>query len=58
MSISHTQALFDSKIGQLAARLNAQVAIRFGPPKGNAAENVDTAGFSDQFPVSVALHEA
>lgn len=31
--------------------------IRFGLPKGNAAENVNTAGFSDHFPVSVILTE-
>lgn len=31
--------------------------IRFGLPKGNAAQNVNTAGFSDHFPVSVVLQE-
>ena len=31
--------------------------IRFGLPKGNAAQNVNTAGFSDHFPVSVVLRE-
>ncbi|HSF82601.1 MAG TPA: endonuclease/exonuclease/phosphatase family protein [Anaerolineales bacterium] len=31
--------------------------IRFGLPKGNAAKNVDTGGFSDHFPVSVVLQE-
>ena len=31
--------------------------IRFGLPKGNAAQNVNTAGFSDHFPVSIVLHE-
>ena len=32
--------------------------IRFGLPKGNAAENVNVNGFSDHFPVSVLLDEA
>lgn len=36
----------------------AQGPIRFGMPKGNAAQNVNTAGFSDHFPVSVVLQEA
>lgn len=31
--------------------------IRFGLPQGNAAQNVNTAGFSDHFPVSVVLRE-
>jgi len=31
--------------------------IRFGLPKGDAAKNVDTSGFSDHFPVSVILRE-
>lgn len=31
--------------------------IRFGLPKGNAAVNVNPAGFSDHFPVSVAIDE-
>lgn len=31
--------------------------IRFGLPKGNAAVNVNTAGFSDHFPVSVVIDE-
>ncbi len=31
--------------------------IRFGLPKGNATKNVNTAGFSDHFPVSVVLQE-
>lgn len=31
--------------------------IRFGLPKGDAAKNVDTDGFSDHFPVSVVLDE-
>jgi len=31
--------------------------IRFGLPKGNAAQNVNTNGFSDHFPVSVVLQE-
>lgn len=31
--------------------------IRFGLPKGNAAANVNTAGFSDHFPVSVVIDE-
>ncbi|MFQ6026598.1 MAG: endonuclease/exonuclease/phosphatase family protein [Dehalococcoidia bacterium] len=31
--------------------------IRFGLPKGNAARNVNTDGFSDHFPVSVVLQE-
>ena len=31
--------------------------IRFGLPKGNAAKNVDTSGFSDHFPVSVIIQE-
>jgi endonuclease/exonuclease/phosphatase family metal-dependent hydrolase len=31
--------------------------IRFGLPKGNAAQNVNTSGFSDHFPVSVILNE-
>jgi endonuclease/exonuclease/phosphatase family metal-dependent hydrolase len=35
----------------------AEGAIRFGLPKGNAAHNVNTAGFSDHFPVSVILNE-
>lgn len=33
-------------------------AIRFGLSKGNAAENVDTDGFLDHFPVSVVVREA
>jgi hypothetical protein len=32
--------------------------IRFGLPKGNAAANVNLAGFSDHFPVSVVIDEA
>jgi predicted extracellular nuclease len=32
--------------------------IRFGLPKGNAAANVNTAGFSDHFPVSVTIDES
>ena len=32
--------------------------IRFGLPRGNAAENIDTAGFSDHFPVSVTIEAA
>lgn len=35
----------------------AQGPIRFGLPKGNAAKNVNTSGFSDHFPVSVVLQE-
>lgn len=31
--------------------------IRFGLPKGNAAVNVNTAGYSDHFPVSVTIDE-
>ncbi|WP_374341725.1 hypothetical protein [Methyloversatilis sp.] len=31
--------------------------IRFGLPRGNAAANVDTEGFSDHFPVSVLIDE-
>lgn len=31
--------------------------IRFGLPKGNAARNVNTDGFSDHFPVSVVVQE-
>jgi len=31
--------------------------IRFGLPKGNAAQNVNVSGFSDHFPVSVVLRE-
>ena len=31
--------------------------IRFGLPKGDAARNVNTSGFSDHFPVSVVLQE-
>ena len=31
--------------------------IRFGLPKGNSAQNVNTSGFSDHFPVSVILVE-
>jgi endonuclease/exonuclease/phosphatase family metal-dependent hydrolase len=34
-----------------------QGPIRFGLPKGNAAQNVNTGGFSDHFPVSVVLEE-
>lgn len=32
--------------------------IRFGLPKGSPAANINTAGFSDHFPVSVILVEA
>jgi predicted extracellular nuclease len=32
--------------------------IRFGLPKGNAAENVNIAGFSDHVPISVTIEEA
>jgi predicted extracellular nuclease len=35
-----------------------QGPIRFGLPKGDAAANVNTAGFSDHFPVSVLIDEA
>ena len=35
----------------------AEGPIRFGLPKGNPAQNVNTAGFSDHFPVSVVLQE-
>jgi hypothetical protein len=31
--------------------------IRFGLPKGNAAQNINTGGFSDHFPVSIVLEE-
>ncbi len=31
--------------------------IRFGLPKGNAADNINTNGFSDHFPVSVTVAE-
>ncbi|MGH9579197.1 MAG: hypothetical protein ACRD3R_17300, partial [Terriglobales bacterium] len=31
--------------------------IRFGLPKGNATANVNQAGFSDHFPVSVVINE-
>ena len=31
--------------------------IRFGLPKGNAEQNVNTQGYSDHFPVSVVLRE-
>lgn len=41
--------MIDSDVGQ--------GPIRFGLPKGNAAKNVNTAGFSDHFPVSVVLNE-
>ncbi len=34
-----------------------QGPIRFGLPKGNAAANVNTIGFSDHFPVSVVIDE-
>jgi len=34
-----------------------QGPIRFGLPKGDAASNVNTAGFSDHFPVSVQIDE-
>jgi len=30
---------------------------RFGLPKGDAAKNVDTSGFSDHFPVSITIRE-
>lgn len=33
-------------------------ATRFGLPKGNVAANVNTAGYSDHFPVSVQLIDA
>ena len=32
--------------------------IRFGLPKGNAAENVNTDGYSDHFPVSVTIEDS
>jgi predicted extracellular nuclease len=32
--------------------------VRFGLPKGDAAKNVDTSGFSDHFPVSVMVDES
>ncbi len=32
-------------------------AIRFGLPRGNAAENVDPTGYSDHVPISVTLEE-
>ncbi|MGI1679813.1 MAG: endonuclease [Cellvibrionaceae bacterium] len=32
-------------------------SIRFGLPKGNAADNIDQTGFSDHFPVSVVIAE-
>jgi len=35
----------------------AQGPIRFGLPKGNATQNVNTSGYSDHFPVSVVLQE-
>ena len=31
--------------------------VRFGLPKGNLEHNVNTAGFSDHFPVSVVIYE-
>jgi endonuclease/exonuclease/phosphatase family metal-dependent hydrolase len=42
---------------EMVAPSVAQGPIRFGLPKGNAAQNVNTAGFSDHFPVSVVLQE-
>jgi len=33
-------------------------SMRFGLPKGNAADNIDENGFSDHFPVSIELVEA
>lgn len=35
----------------------AQGPVRYGLSKGDAAKNVNTAGFSDHFPVSVVLQE-
>ncbi len=35
----------------------AEGPIRFGLPKGNAAQNVNTGGFSDHLPISVILDE-
>lgn len=35
----------------------AEGPIRFGLPKGDAAKNVNTDGFSDHFPVSMVLRE-
>lgn len=35
----------------------SQGPIRFGLPNGNAAQNVNTAGYSDHFPVSVVITE-
>lgn len=35
----------------------AEGPMRFGLPKGNASENVNTDGFSDHFPVSLLIDE-
>jgi hypothetical protein len=41
-------AMVDHRVGQ--------GPIRFGLPKGNAAQNVNQAGFSDHFPVTVTVN--
>ena len=40
---------------EMADHRVADGPFRFDLPKGNAAQNVNTAGFSDHFPVSVVL---
>lgn len=49
-----------AQVEAIPAMVDHRVSLgprRFGLPKGNAAENVDPTGFSDHFPVSIALRE-
>lgn len=53
--------LGSASIAAISAMVDHRVnegPIRFGLPKGDAANNVNTDGFSDHFPVSVLLDEA
>ncbi len=43
---------------EMVSHLVGEGPIRFGLPKGDTAKNINPAGFSDHFPVSVKIHEA
>lgn len=44
-------------ISDMVSHRTGEGAIRFGLPKGDAAKNVNSTGYSDHFPVSVILED-
>ncbi|MEN1727230.1 MAG: endonuclease/exonuclease/phosphatase family protein [Pseudomonadota bacterium] len=42
---------------EMVSHKKGEGPIRFGLPKGNAADNVNTSGFSDHFPVGIMVTE-